>query len=706
MLRFSGLGSVSRLAVCIGRVGLVVLATQGFLARDLVAKEEPGRNVHERQITQAITSLLRTDHLTKHALDDEISERCLTAFIKSLDPWKAYFNKSDIEEFNKNRDDLDDFIRDGNIDFAYRVHEKYLERIDQRMKWVQEWLAADHDFTVEEDLVIDAESADFARDDEEGREFWRKRIKYDLLNLKAEAATKAKHAEENPDATMEDAPAEDPKEKLARRYRSFAKFKRQTDHDELLETYLNALLAGYDPHSSYMSPSTLENFEIQMRLNLQGIGAELRFEDGYTVVNKIVEGGAASRDARLKVMDKIVGVGQGESGEIVDVVDLRLNDVVKMIRGQAGTIVRLQVQSAAPAESKIYNITRAKIELAESEARSRVIEQERDGKAYKIGVIDLPTFYMDMEAARKGAPNFKSTTRDVSRLLKQFRDDRVDAVIVDLRRNPGGALPESISLTGLFIDQGPIVQVKDRDGRITPYPDEAGVEWDGPLVVLTSKLSASASEIFAGAIQDYRRGIVIGDHSTHGKGTVQSLIDLGERLFRGRRNPPTLGALKVTIQQFYRPGGDSTQNRGVVSDIELPSLTNVWEGISETDLDFAMKFDHVDALPFDATNDVNEPLIKELSTLSETRRRNAEGFQREDRNIARYLEVKQRKSVTLNESKFLAERAALNAETDQEKKIESLQESSAQIFDDSDYYNQEALAITVDLLRHSSLAQK
>ena len=417
---------------------------------------------------------------------------------------------------------------------------------------MDELLALDHDFTIDESLSTDPDTMQFAKTAEEARELWRKRIKYELLVRMTE------------DMTLEEA-----KEKVARRYKSLAKRRHQTDSDELLEMFLTAVTSSFDPHTTYMSPSSHENFQINMKLNLEGIGAALKGEDGYTIITKDHPRWRCGQAGRLKAEDRIVSVGQGHDGEMAEVVDMKLNDVVKMIRGHAGTVVRLGVTDATGGETEYIEITRARIELTDSEARSEIVEegQAADGSAMKIGVIDLPSFYMDMAGARMGKPNYKSTTRDVRRILNEFTAKDVDVVVLDLRRNGGGSLTEAINLTGLFIDTGPVVQVKDADGVVQHYDDlERGMAWDGPLVVLTSKFSASASEILAGAIQDYRRGLVVGDDSTHGKGTVQSLLDLGSQLFRVP-DPPNLGALKITMQQFYRPNGDSTQKRGVLADV-------------------------------------------------------------------------------------------------------------------------------------------
>ena len=436
-----------------------------------------------------------------------------------------------------------------------------------------------------------------------------------------------------------------------------------------------------------------------MRLNLDGIGAALKPEDGYTVVTKVIPGGAADKHGKLKPEDKIVSVGQ-DTGEMVDVIGMKLNDVVKMIRGHAGTVVKLGVVHDGETETNVYSITRARIELTDSEARATVIEEGVDGTGnpMKVGIIDLPSFYMDMEAARQGSINFKSTTRDVRRILEDFKDQSVDIVILDLSRNGGGSLTEAINCTGLFIDHGPVVQVKDADGRVQHYDDlDRGMAWSGPLVVMTSKFSASASEILAGAIQDYRRGIVVGDTSTHGKGTVQSLLDLGAQLAR-HPNPPNMGALKITMQQFYRPNGDSTQKRGVLADVVLPSLTSHMD-IGESDLDFAVDFDRVPSAGFARYDQVNPDLIRELNALSSSRRKDVEDFEKLERNIRRYMDQKERKYVTLNESEFLEERAELDAERAEEEKIEEQMDYTTRPVFDRNFYNNEVLNIAVDYVR-------
>ncbi len=637
----------------------------------------------DRRIARMVTTLVKREHLSKHPLDDEISQRALHLFIKSLDNRKLYFTQEDIAAFEQNKNELDDLVNAGDVAIAYTVFNKLLLRIDERVVQIDELLKGDFDFTVDETLSTDWDKMEFPKDAAEAKDRWRKLLKYDLLVMKSD---------------KEEAKKDDPKARLSRRYHSFAKRMHQTDADELLEIFLTSVTSSYDPHTTYMSPSSLENFRILMSLNLDGIGAQLKVEDGYTVIDKVVVGGAAEKQGELKMLDRVVKVGQGAEGDMVDVVDMKLNDVVKLIRGRAGTVVRLGVIPGGVGEMKVINITRAKIELKDSEARGVIFEEGKkaDGTPYKVGVIDLPSFYMDMEAARAGGA-FKSTTVDVKKIVDDFNEKGVDALILDLRHNGGGSLTEAINLTGLFIEDGPVVQVKDPDGRVQHYDDlDRAQAWKGPLVVMTSKFSASASEILAGAIQDYGRGLIVGDTSTHGKGTVQSLLDLGPQMFR-IANPPNLGALKLTMQQFYRPNGDSTQKRGVLADVSLPSITDHMD-VSEGDLDYALDFDKVPAAQFNKYDKVAPALLVELKNLSQGRLQKSDDFTKLEKNIVRYTEQKTKKEVPLNEEKFLARRAELDSEKEEEKTFEENGGKKDEVVK-RDFYFNEALEITLDYVR-------
>ena len=697
----------SRRVHCGAIASLLVVSAAWVAGLQVCQAQLQAPTANDRHITRMVTDLLQKEHLSRHRLDSEIAGRALTLFFKTLDPGKMYFNQPDVDFYMSKKDEFIRQISQGKIDLGYQMFTTFLERIDGRVKLADEYLKTPMDFTIDESMVSDPDVATYPKTEAEVRDLWRKRIKYDLLVLKADKTTR-KVGGKDPRAASDSKKAnEDPAQKLTRRYHSFSKRMHQTDHEELLEMYLSALTMSYDPHSTYMAPSTLENFEINMRLELDGIGAELSFEDGYTVVNKIIPGGAADKDGRLKPEDKVSGVGQGVEGDIVDVVDMKLSDVVQMIRGKRGTVVRLEVLPVGSPEKKIYNITRAQVELKDSEARGEVIEERRDGRTYRVGVIDLPSFYMDMEGARRNLPDYRSTTRDVAKLLDEFRSKQVDAVILDLSRNGGGSLTEAISLTGLFIDEGPIVQVKDKNGKKTVYNDPndpfVGSKWSGPLVVLCSKFSASASEIFAGAIQDYHRGLIVGDRATHGKGTVQSLLDLGQEFFQLPHSPP-LGALKITMQQFYRPDGDSTQNRGVPADIPLPALTAELD-VGERDLDYALPFDRIDPVPYEQVNLVDKSRIDRLIAASVERQKSSSDFQKVGQEIEKYHELKARKTVSLNEQKFMADREKLNMEKKEEEEHDEQSDPHRPVFK-RNFYNNEVIAITLDYLGLFKLVAK
>ncbi|QDV75002.1 Tail-specific protease precursor [Planctomycetes bacterium K2D] len=698
--------------------GLVALGVAVIVAPALARPEPPTRT--DNTIVMLVRRELERKHISKHAVDDEMSARAFDAFLETLDPLKLYFYQSDIDAFAKDRDKLDDQFRQTKIDFPHEVFAVFLARVEERAATALKWVDAEHDFTVEETMVTDADTATYARTPEEADERWRKRVKFDLMIKLSEAEPELVENVVNPIDPLQNLgwkvgehvefpedsgpKLNEAKDRLRKRYSSLAKRWEQTSSDELLELYVTAMTSSFDPHSSYMSPETLDNFNIQMRLELDGIGASLRSVDGYTEVAEIIAGGAADTEGSLKKGDTIIGVGQDTDGPIEDIVDMKLNDVVKLIRGKRGRVVRLQVKPVEnPNQIVEYVITRDRIELKNQEARSAIIEtgEKPDGRPYRIGVIDLPSFYMDMDGARAGIPDFKSATRDVRRLLDGFEAERqagrpIDAVVVDLRFNGGGSLTEAVNLTGLFIDQGPVVQVKGTDGRVTPYSDELpGMKWDGPLVVLSNRFSASASEIFAGAIQDYGRGIVVGDESSHGKGTVQQLFDLGERLLGNSK----LGALKLTIQQFYRPGGDSTQNRGVLADVKIPCLTDHLKGITEAEMDFALAFDRVRPLRHDFHGMAGSEIANHLQRQSDERVAASKEFSEDIRRIDKYETQKDRTEISLNLEEFLAERKQLDADKETEEISEELNDSDRPVFDIEDHYNKEAMAITVDYIR-------
>ncbi len=651
----------------------------GFLLIHEVSAQEIGEpRAADRQVSRLISTMMHQQHLSNRKLDDEISQRAFDMYLKALDPMKVYLLQSDIEEFAVWREKIDDQVTQGEFDVAFGMFKRFLKRVDERVEMALEWIEADHDFSVDEEMITDREEMKYAADEAEAKEVWRKRIKYNLLVESTNKESKT-----------------DPKEKLRKRYQSFARRMHQTDNDDVIEMYITAVTTSYDPHTTYLSKESFENFMIQMRLELEGIGATLQStDDGYTVIKRIVPNGAADKQGELKVEDKIVAVGQGEDGDPVDVTGWKLDEVVGLIRGKAGSIVRLSVFNDKNAEIRNIRIVREKIELEDEAASGVVFEdgKKADGSPYKIGVIDLPSFYADMSGQAGGT----STTRDVRRILNDFSKQGVDALVLDLRRNGGGSLREAIDCTGLFIDSGPVVQVKDSYGQVDVHRDEArGMSWDKPMVVITSKFSASASEILAGAVNDYKRGIVIGDETTHGKGTVQSLIDLDRAFFRTARSKNTYGALKITMQQFYRPNGDSTQKRGVTSDIVLPSIYNHMD-VGESDLDYAVEFDQVARANFVGYDMVDDNMLGMLRDKSQQRVADSEKFQKDEKRIRKYIEFKDRKTVTLNEEKFAARRKEFNAEEEDEKAIEEQINGSTNI--ERTYYLEEVLDITVDYL--------
>jgi len=419
------------------------------------------------------------------------------------------------------------------------------------------------------------------------------------------------------------------RERLRRRYHQYAARTGNVSGDDELQLFLSSLATSFDPHTSYMAPSRLDSFRIRMELNYYGIGVEVSQQDGLTRIHKILPGGGAEKHGKLKANDVVISVGTEKDGPLVDVSDLNLSDISNMIRGQEGSPVWVGVLPAAGGPQQVYEIIRGKVELNESRVQGLVIPvaKKDDGSPLKFGVVDVPSFYRDSKAEQENDPDFTSTTRDIQSALEDFTRQGVELVIVDLRGNGGGSLEESVSATGLFIDEGPVVMVRDGRQRVTTMDDpERGLAWGGPLVVLTNRQSASASEIFAGAIQDYQRGLIVGDSSTHGKGTVQSLVDLAAFLYRGEPDM-NLGALKLTIQAFYRPSGQSTQKNGVVPDLVLPSSTDsLTEG--EAGLQFAMTFEDIESSSYDKLELVSPEWIKAIHEASLLRTAESESFNR------------------------------------------------------------------------------
>ncbi|MEZ5444333.1 MAG: carboxy terminal-processing peptidase [Gammaproteobacteria bacterium] len=503
--------------------------------------------------TELVLHFIANYHYRKVALDDALSAQILERYLETLDPNRNYFTSADVAEFRKRDTQFDDLLEAGRLQPAFEIFLTLRDRVDARSQFARAVLAKPLDFGVKEEFDFDRAKAPWASEAELD-DFWRKRVKNDYLSLKL--AGKA-------DAEI--------RETLQKRYEDLARRTDQLNADDVFELFINAYLASVEPHTSYFSPRTSENFRIRMSLSLEGIGAILQSDNEYTLVRQILKGGPADKSGVLHEDDRIIAVGQGLNEPFVDVIGWRIDDVVDLIRGKKDSIVRLQVLPKgmpASAKPKVVTLTRSRIELEDEAAKQSVIEIPKGEKAVKVGVINLPTFYQDFEARARGDEDYRSTTRDVRRLIGELENQGVEGIIIDLRGNGGGSLTEATELTGLFITTGPVVQVRNSDGTVHVERDtDPEVAYAGPLAVLVDRNSASASEIFAGAIQDYRRGIIIGE-PTFGKGTVQNLIDLGEY---DNDDDAQLGQLKATIAQFFRVAGDSTQHRGVVPDITFPT---------------------------------------------------------------------------------------------------------------------------------------
>jgi carboxyl-terminal processing protease len=659
-----------RAALLLGVIGLGVLACPASVPAG-----------PDAETTKLVVQMIPQFHVSRKGVDDRVSSMLLDSFLKDLDPAKLYFQQSDIDEFSKFRLSLDDSLKIGDVQFGYDVFKRYRERLVVQLTKAHTLIDTPQDYTIDESMVIKGDEQPWARTQEEIDERWRKRIKYDLIQFRLDNETD-----------------EEGRKRLHSRYRTVQRNIEQMKQSEILEFYLTALTTCFDPHSTYMSPESAEDFDIQMKLSLDGIGASLRSEDGYTIVNEVMPGGPAGRDGRLKAKDKITGVGQ-ETGEIEDVFETKLNEVVRKIRGKKGTKVRLRVLTALTGETVEYDLIRDKVVLTESEAKGEVIEtKDRLGRPGKIGVISLPSFYRNFGATE--ADDEKSAAVDVEKILNQFRDQGgVDAVVIDLRGNGGGSLIEAIEVSGHFIDQGPVVQVKEPTGRVRELEDEIpGALYTGPLIVICNRMSASASEIFAGVIKDYRRGIVIGDSTTHGKGTVQNLMPVSARQAFRPLGGADLGRLKLTIQQFYRVNGDSTQNRGVRSDVVLPSiLDHLDEG--EAGLDNALPFDQIRNARYAPGKSVTSELVASLQKSSEGRMTANEDFKKVEQGIQRFIERKNRKEISLQESVLRAERETDKAIADEEKKQtgEEEEKKSEEIFP-KNFYNDELLNVTLDYI--------
>ena len=543
--------AVLALALTLASTPLLVHAT----IVGLEDTEKPVANVEQSRTLKLIHFLMGKTHYRQVPLDDAFSNTVFELYLERLDPSRNTFLQSDIDQFQTLRYQFDDFIRTGALQPSFRMFEILRRRVEQRVEYALARLDDPFNFTLDENYLFDREDAQWAANPQQLDDLWRKRIKNDIINLRLAGKDQA-----------------DIFDTLKKRYTHMARRIRQLNSEDVFAIFVNAYINAIEPHTSYFSPRASENFQIQMSLSLQGIGAVLQTDNEYTRILRIIPGGPADLAGELKAEDRIIGVAQADQ-EIVDVIGWRLDDVVALIRGPKASIVRLEILPGGDdpdSQPRVISVQRDKINLEEQAAKKHTLEIETANGTSTIGIIELPSFYVDFDGQKANLPDYRSTTRDVRKLLGEFKPGEIDGLVIDLRDNGGGSLVEAIALTGLFIEQGPVVQVRDARGRVQIDRDpDPKIIYDGPLAVLVDRYSASASEIFAGAIQDYRRGIIIGE-PTFGKGTVQHLVDLN----RYAKTDHSLGRLKVTIAQFFRINGDSTQHRGVIPDVIWPTADN------------------------------------------------------------------------------------------------------------------------------------
>jgi carboxyl-terminal processing protease len=620
-----------------------LLASQSVAGTPKVQTDEPlePESRHE-DIGKLVTQFVQESHYLHIAVDDDLSSRVMDRYIESIDRNRVYLLASDIEFFEHYRHQLDDIVRNEPFDPVFDMFSIYRTRVRERFRFALTLLEEQPDLTVDEEYQFDRSETPWAKTSAELDEIWRMRIKNDVLNL-----------------ALADKPWEDSREVLIKRYTRYLKRMDQLKSDDVFETFMNAFAHTLDPHSSYLSPRNSEEYRIMMSLSYVGIGASLQTEDDYVHIVNIIPGGPASIDGTLEPNDKIIGVAQGEDGEMVDVIGWRLDDVVDLIRGKADTVVRLQIIPAGtlPGNSeKVLQLSRGQVRLEEQAAKSEIVTIPRDGRDWSIGVIDVPSFYRDYRALTNGDKDYASTTKDVKRLIGELEAQGIDGLIIDLRNNGGGHLTEATALSGLFIDNGPVVQSRNANARISRLDDPdpvPRVAYNGPLAVLVNRFSASASEIFAAAVQDYARGVIIGQE-TFGKGTVQNLYSLDQYL--QPEDDEGFGQLRLTIGKYYRVTGKSTQHRGVEPDIRLPSAIDS-ESVGESVRDSALPWDTIATTRFRAGQPL-ENTIQSLTANHSERSKEDPNFNYLTQSIEDDHETRSRKSVSLNIESRRAEREA------------------------------------------------
>jgi carboxyl-terminal processing protease len=637
----------SAVAVCASAVGMAALLGAAMTPPAAPAPAAAAAVLQptdqENYVARRVSDIIAREHYRRAPLDDRLSSLILDRYLDTIDGGRSYFYASDIAEFEKYRYELDDAIKAGDVEPAFVIFRRFQQRSRERMNYAIELLAKKPDFDVDESFNFDREKEPWPANAAEMNELWRKRVKNDALSL----ITAGKQWSEVADI-------------LRKRYEHVEKRMDQSKPEDVFEAFMNAFVLSLDPHSNYFSARNSEEYNIQMSLSYEGIGASLQLTDDYVTVIDVIAGGPAAVSGKLAANDRITAVGEGKTGELTDVIGWRLDDVVQKIRGPGGTMVRLQLLPAGAAPGspqKVVEFTRNRVSLEAQAAHKAMRTIERNGRDVKVGIITVPSFYQDYDASRAGAKDFRSTTRDVQRLIGELRKDGAEVLIMDLRANGGGYLPEAESLTGLFIDRGPVVQLRDTTGRIEVDDDpDPSIFYNGPLIVLVDRFSASASEIFAGAIQDYGRGLIIGQQ-TYGKGTVQNAHPLNYTIF-GRK--PELGQLNVTIGKYYRITGESTQDRGVTPDISIPSLIDANE-VGESTRDRALPWDHIEPAAFKVEGDL-KPVAVTLQRMHDERTAGSADFRYLREDIAALDAIRNQKTLSLNLKTREAERQRLDSE--------------------------------------------
>lgn len=623
---------------------LMVALAFAMSTHAVTAQPEKAGNTQMKPVaaqTQAAlwaSRVLARYHYKAMPLDDAMSEKIFDNYFEALDGEKLYFTQVDLDRYAPLRTKLDDAISNEDLSQPFAIYNVYQQRFADRMAYARGLLKTKFDFTTDETLQLDREKAPWAKNEDEVRDLWRKRVKNDWLRLKL--------------AGKDDKAI---RETLDKRYANYVARMKKLNNEDVFQMFMNAYATAIEPHTNYLGPRSADNFDISMRLSLEGIGAVLQTRDDYTIIREIVPGSPADKSGKLKVGDRVVGVAQGD-GPFTDVLGWRIDDVVALIRGEKGSTVRLDViPGAGGVDAKHITIAmvRKKISMEEQAAKKSIIEVKENGVNRRIGVISLPTFYQDFEARRKGDKDFKSATRDVERILGELKKERVDNVLIDLRNNGGGSLVEAVELTGLFIDKGPVVQQRDARGSIEVEGDvKAGLAWDGPMGVLINRGSASASEIFAAAIQDYGRGLVIGEPS-FGKGTVQTLLDL-DRF--SESDKVRYGELKMTVAQFFRINGGTTQLRGVTPDIKLPVLSDT-ERFGESSFSNALPWVAIKPANYVPLGNLKE-LVDPLQKRHEARIAKDRDFQDLREDMAEVMKIRKENAISLNEAVRRKERDA------------------------------------------------